>query len=77
MTDDLQRDVGRMEAELSALKFSLDGLRADLKEIKSDLSEVNRAFAEMRGGLKTLLGLAAVLGAAVGQLSQWLLAKAH
>ena len=55
MSEDIQRDLGRMEAELSSLKRSMDELRADVKDIKN-------CFHEMQGGTRTLLGVATVIG---------------
>ncbi|UOF77919.1 protein novo proteiN.94A [Caudoviricetes sp.] len=77
MTDELQRDIGRMEAEMAALKFSMDQMREDLKTIKSDIAGFRQHFAELKGGYKTLLGLAAVVGAVMGQGLQWWLGKGH
>lgn len=68
MSDDVQRDLGRMEAEISALKFTLDEMRADLKEVKI-------AFHELRGGTRTLLGIAAVLGSGLTYIINWLVGK--
>ena len=74
-TDELQRDVGRMEAELASLKASLDEMRVDVKEIKAELAEFRHCFAELKGGYKTLLGFAAVIGAALTQVVQYFLGK--
>jgi hypothetical protein len=68
MTDDVQRDLGRMEAELTALKFSMDLIRADLKEIKD-------AFHEMKGGTRVFMGAAAVLGSLATLSFNWLVNK--
>jgi hypothetical protein len=68
MSDDVQRDLGRMEAELSALKFSMDLMRADLKEIKD-------AFHEMKGGTRVFMGVAAVLGSVATLVVNWFIGK--
>jgi hypothetical protein len=68
MTEDVQRDLGRMEAELAALKFSMDLMRDDLKEIKD-------AFHEMKGGTRMFMGMAAVLGSVATIIVNWLLNK--
>jgi len=77
MTDELQRDIGRMEAEMAALKFSMDEMRDDLKAIKTEIAGFRQHFAELKGGYKTLLGLAAVVGAILSQALQWWLGKVH
>jgi len=68
MSDDVQRDLGRMEAELTALKFSMDLMRADLKEIKD-------AFHEMKGGTRVFMGLAVGLGSAATLAVNWFFGK--
>lgn len=65
MADDIQRDLGRMEADIETIKSAVQDMRADLKAIKEEL-------AEMRGGTKTLLGIAAMLGGAVTAAGQWI-----
>jgi hypothetical protein len=68
MNDDVQRDLGRLEAEVSALKFSMDLMRADLKEIKD-------AFHEMKGGTRVFMGGAAIIGSALTILVNWFIGK--
>jgi len=68
MSDEVQRDLGRLEAEVSALKFSMDLMRADLKEIKD-------AFHEMKGGTRVFMGVAAVLGSMATVAINWLIGK--
>ena len=68
MSDDIQRDIGRMEAELSSLKRSMDELRDDVKDIKT-------CFHEMQGGTRTLLGVATVIGSVSTMLINWFLGK--
>lgn len=68
MPDDLNRDVGRMEAELATLGREIGEMKADVKALR-------QSFAELRGGTRTLLGLASVVGAGVAMVVQWLLGK--
>ena len=68
MTDELQRDVGRMEAELAAMKEAMDEVRADLREIKN-------AFHELKGGTRTLMGVAMVVGSIISLAVNWFLGK--
>jgi len=68
MMDEVQRDLGRMEAELAALKFSMDLMRSDLKEIKD-------AFHEMKGGTRMFMGLAAVFGSVATIVINWFIGK--
>mgnify|MGYP000084192828 CR=1 FL=1 len=64
----LERDIGRMEAEIKGLKRSLDEMRDDLREIKT-------TFHEMKGGSKVVLGLAAITGSGLTYLINWLAGK--
>jgi len=68
MSDDLQRDIGRMEAELAALKEAVDEIRKDLKIIKE-------SFDEVKGGSRVFMGAAAILGSVVTIGLNWLLGK--
>jgi len=65
VTDELQRDVGRLEGEMDALKALLNEVRSDVKDIKT-------SFDKMQGGTRVLIGFAAVLGAVVSQGLHWL-----
>lgn len=65
MTDELQRDVGRLEGEMEALKVLLNEVRGDVKDIKA-------SFDQMQGGTKTLIAFSAVIGAALSQALHWL-----
>ncbi len=66
--DDVQRDIGRMEGELNAMKTLLGEVREDVKEIKT-------SFHQMQGGTKVLLVIAAALGAGLNHLIGWFLTK--
>lgn len=67
-TDDVQRDLGRMEGEINAMRNLLNEVREDVKEIKT-------AFHQMKGGTRVLLVVAAAVGAGVNHLVSWLLSK--
>jgi predicted nuclease with TOPRIM domain len=66
--EEVHRDLGRLEGEVAALKEMLAELRTDVKDIKT-------SFSEMKGGTKTLVGFAAIIGAALNQGVHWLMAK--
>lgn len=68
MADLDPREFGKLEAEVSQLKDMVAEMRTDLKEVKEGW---NRAT----GGMKVMLGIAAVLGGAVTQVVSWLLHK--
>ena len=66
MSDDVQRDLGKMEADLKNLARSLD-------EIKTDLREIRTSFDQMKGGTRVFMGVAAVLGSGITLLVNWLI----
>lgn len=68
MSDDLNRDIGRMEAELAALKEAVDEIRKDLKAIKTN-------FDQMKGGTRVFMGGAVMLGSVITFGLNWLLGK--
>lgn len=56
MIDDMQRDLGRIDAELENMKATQEELRADVKEILARLNEA-------KGGVRMLIGVGAGVGA--------------
>jgi hypothetical protein len=64
MTDDVQRDLGRMEAQITALISQVSALN-----IKVDA--IDKTLSEARGGWRMLLvvgGVAGTIGGIVGKL---------
>lgn len=67
---EVQRDLGRMEAQIAAMCKKLDKLDAAVEAINSTLSEA-------RGGWRTLMwvsGASAAIGGLVAKLLPWLTA---
>lgn len=58
----LQRDIGKMEAEIKSLTDAVRGLSTDVREIRQTL-------AEARGGWRTLVWIAGASGAVGAALS--------
>lgn len=56
MNEEIQRDLGRHDAEILSLQGDMTELKKDVKKILSTLSEA-------RGGWKTLMLVAGVAGA--------------
>lgn len=68
MTDDVQRDLGRMEAQITALISQVSALN-----IKVDA--IDKTLSEARGGWRMLLlvgGIAGALGGIVGKFLPFL-----
>lgn len=70
MSDIDARDFGRLESDVLALKSLIEEVKADVKELK-------QAHAEMTGGTKVLLGIAAICGAGLSQALAWVIGKIH
>lgn len=68
MSDELNRDLGRMEAEIATLG-------REVSEMKGDVKALRQSFSELKGGTRTLLGVASIIGAGVAMIAQWLLGK--
>lgn len=71
MSDDVQRDLGKHEADIERLK-------EDVSAMRKDLHELTQMFAEIRGGKKAvgvLISAAATMGAFLGWLASFLHSK--
>lgn len=63
MTTSIERDIGALEARISAVE-------TDMQELRRDVREIRDALVSARGGWRLLtlvIGLSATLGAAVGK----------
>lgn len=61
----VQRDLGRMEAEIKSLGDTLG-------EVKEDMKQVRQSFDEMKGGVRFLMTAAAGVGGLVALIISWL-----
>lgn len=64
----VQRDLGRMEAEIKSLNSSFE-------EVKDDMREIRRSFDEMKGGTRFLMTAAAGIGGLLALVFSWLSTK--
>lgn len=72
MTDDVQRDLGRMEAQITALLSQVAVLNAKVDAIDKTLSEA-------KGGWRMLLligGVAGIVGGLIGKYAPFLTMRA-
>jgi chromosome condensin MukBEF ATPase and DNA-binding subunit MukB len=67
-TSELHRDVGSLSAQI-------EGLNREMREMKTDVKQLREDFAAVKGGWRTLIGIAAILGGAVSWLASHFLGK--
>lgn len=65
--EEIQRDLGRHEAEIGALQ-------SDMKELKRDVKAILATLSEAKGGWKTLMLVAGVAGAVGALLGKFAMA---
>lgn len=64
---EIQRDIGRHDAQI-------EGLQEDMRSVKADVHEIKLMLAEAKGGWKTLMAVssfAGLLGASLVKLMYW------
>ena len=70
--EDLQRDLGKHDAQIEALDKDLREMREDMRRIFEKLEAINSTLSEAKGGWKTLMwvaGASAALGAAAVKIT--------
>lgn len=60
---DVNRDLGRHEAQIEALNKKVDELHRDLQTVHGDLQEIKQTLASARGGWKTLMAVGGLASA--------------
>lgn len=55
---DVERDLGRLEGQMSAMKETLDGVKSDIETLHKRMDEVLTVFSEARGGWKVVTAIA-------------------
>lgn len=63
VSDEIQRDLGRHEAQI-------EQLREDMSSVKADVHTIKEILSEAKGGWKTLLLVAGVAGSAGAIISK-------
>jgi archaellum component FlaC len=69
--EDLQRDLGKHDAQIDALDKDLREMKEDMRRIFEKLEAINATLSEAKGGWKTLMwvaGASAALGGVVVKL---------
>lgn len=74
MDTNLQRDIGKHDAQIDALQSQVDRLHEDLKEVLDELKEIRSTLDNAKGGWRTFMmigGAGAALGGAIVSVIQW------
>ena len=66
MGDDVQRDLGRMEAQIAALAAQSDAMSAAVKSLAEKCDEIGDLLAQAKGSWRTIMAIAGVSSAATG-----------
>jgi chromosome condensin MukBEF ATPase and DNA-binding subunit MukB len=66
--NDIHRDIGSISAQIEVLN-------REMRDIKSDVKQLREDFAAVKGGWRTLIGIAAILGAGVSWLANYVIGK--
>ena len=72
---DVQRDLGRLEAQVASLGNAVAHLTNKIDALDAKLGEVDRTLSEAKGGWRTLLwiaGAAGSIGSALTYLASYL-----
>ena len=75
MDGEIQRDLGKHEAQIDALERDIHLMRAEMKSISDQLATINTTLSEAKGGWKTLMfisGASAAVGGLLVKLLAWL-----
>ena len=85
MNAEVQRDIGKHDAQIEALKDQIETLDKDLREMREDmrrifekLESMNTTLSEAKGGWKTLMwvcGVSATVGGIVVKVGSILMSK--
>lgn len=72
MTPEMQRDIGKHDAQIEALDRDMQEMKADLRRVFDKLDQINDTLSEAKGGWKTMLWIAGGSAAAGGMIVKML-----
>jgi hypothetical protein len=61
-----------MHQDMGSVKAQLEVLNREMKELKTDVRQIRDDFSQVKGGWRTLIGVAAILGAGVSWIANHL-----
>jgi len=74
----VERELAIHETEIKHIQEDMDRMVKDIDEIKKSLDQINRTLSEAKGGWKTMMAIAGVVGAfsgAVGYVLHYFIGK--
>jgi hypothetical protein len=80
MTDMIQRDIGKHDAQIEALQKELHELRETLKDVSGKLGTINDTISDFKGryrGGVWVIGAVASAGGILGAGVTWLMGVIH
>lgn len=72
MTAELQRDLGKHDAQIEALERDMKEMKADLRRVFDKLEQINTTLSEAKGGWRTLMWVSGCSAAAGGLIVKFL-----
>ena len=72
MTAELQRDLGKHDAQIEALERDMQEMKADLRRMFDKLDQINNTLSEAKGGWRTMMWIAGASAAAGGLIAKLL-----
>jgi chromosome segregation ATPase len=72
MTAELQRDLGKHDAQIEALERDMQEMKADLRRLFDKLDQINNTLSEAKGGWRTMMWIAGASAAAGGLIAKFL-----
>ena len=75
MDQNLQRDIGKHDAQIEALQAQVTQLHSDMREVLASLQEIRSTLDSAKGGWRTLMwvgGAGVAAGGIIFKLLSWL-----
>lgn len=63
MQPEIQRDLGRHDAQIESLQAEVKRLHDDMANVLTELQSISKTLAEARGGWRTLIAVGALASA--------------
>lgn len=76
MSEDIQRDLGKHDAQIEALQKEMHDLRETLRDVSSKLVLINETIVDFKGryrGGVWVIGMVASAGGVVGGVATWIM----